>query len=143
MINISETTIEKIIPLESLIPEFDEGYISNNLNKLEGNKKLILIASIDDNPAGFAIRYDRYHDGSLYAWILGILPEYRKQGVMTALMNYTYSWAKKEGFESIKVKTQNFRRPMLFALIKEGFNFLEVEDNEDINKSKILLEKIL
>jgi GNAT superfamily N-acetyltransferase len=143
MINIFETTIENILPLESEIPEFDSGYILKNLGKLENKESLILIAKIDDNPAGFAIRYDRYNDGSLYAWILGVLPQYRQQGVMTALFNYTYDWAKEHNYKSIKVKTQNFRRPMLHALIKEGFNFLEVEDNEDINKAKILLEKIL
>lgn len=143
MVEIFESKIEDAERIDELIPEFDPLYIQKNIRKLENSKTLILSASISKKDAGYAICYDRYNDGSTYLWLLGVVPEAREHGVMNALMQYIYNWAKKEGYKSIKVKTQNFRKAMLIALIKNGFNFLEVEDSEDINTSKILLEKLL
>lgn len=58
-----------------------------------------------------------------------------------ALMNYQEEWAKKRGYTKIKIKTRNNRREMLHYLVKCGFCFYRVEEQENIGENRILLEK--
>lgn len=143
MINIHESTIEEALLINRLIPEFSPNYIENNIYKLRDKEKLVLVAKYNKDLAGYAICYDQYEDGSLYIWLLGVVPDYREKGIMKEIMSYIYTWAKNKKYLSIKVKTQNKRKEMIYALIKQGFNFIQVEENPDINEAKILLSKLL
>ena len=56
-------------------------------------------------------------------------------------MNYVFSWAKDEGFSKITIKTRNNRREMINFLSKNDFNFMFVEQKEDVRENRIELEK--
>ena len=56
---------------------------------------LSLIAEIENQSVGFKIGYDRFKDGSFYSWMGGVLPEFRKKGVASALADFQENWAKK------------------------------------------------
>ena len=70
----------------------------------------------------------------------GVIPEFRRKGVLTKLMKYIKNWAKEKGYNKLTVKTWDKRRKILFYLIKHGFHFTKVEQHKDINKNKIFLE---
>ncbi len=58
-------------------------------------------------------------------------------------MQYQIDWAKRQGYSKLKIKTRNARREMLSFLVKNGFNFTEVEKKENIIENRINLEKII
>lgn len=143
MINIKESDLDKGYEVHLKIPEFKdpEDTLENFKKRIEGKKSLVLVGFVDEKPAGYIISYDRYDDGSIYCWMAGVLPEYRKLGVLSGMMEYLEKWAKEEGFDSIKIKTRNARREMLSYLVKNDFQFLGIEPKEDKLDNRILLEK--
>ena len=73
----------------------------------------------------------------------GVDPEYRRLGILTELMKYQENWAKQKGFITLRIKTRNNRREMLSFLVKNNFNFLNVEKREKVQDNRINLEKSL
>ena len=123
------------------VPEFehhDELFFDQELH---GTKHLVTAVYSADKPVGYMISFDRWQDGSLYIWMAAVLPKYRRKGALRELMDFHIDWAKDNGYKSVKIKTRNNRREMLAFLIKNGFNFLEVDAREDVTDNRILLEK--
>lgn len=140
---VKETSLDEALKVESSIPEFEEHYTRESYTEKMNNKdNLIIVAYVDDKPAGYMIGFDRYGDSSFYCWMTGVMPEYRKMGVLKTMVDYMFKWAKKKGYKKIKIKTRNERREMLAYLVKYGFFFTDVKEKEKtIEKNRILLEK--
>lgn len=64
----------------------------------------------------------------------------RKSGVLTAMMEYLKNWSKEQGYKNLRIKTRNTRREMLSFLVKNNFNFYEIEAQENIRDNRICLE---
>ena len=75
-----------------------------------------------------------------YCWMAGVIPQYRKSGVLTAMMEYLKNWSKEQGYKNLRIKTRNTRREMLSFLVKNNFNFYEIEAQENIRDNRICLE---
>ena len=138
---VKEASVKEAAQVNRTIPEFrshSEEYFETRIRKRE---YLIIVASLDDMPAGYLIGYDRYDDGSFYCWMAGVNPAFRRKGTFTALMDYQEKWAKTRGYEKIKIKTRNSLREMLSYLVKHGFFFTEVVQYHNREDSRILLEK--
>ncbi|MFO8016023.1 MAG: GNAT family N-acetyltransferase [Candidatus Woesearchaeota archaeon] len=143
-ITVKQTTLEQAMRVDGLIPEFGKQYSEENaLEKTRGKDLLFLVAYSGENPAGYIIAYDRYSDGSFYCWMAGVIPEFRGRGILKAMMAYLMGWAKKKGYDRIRIKTRNKRREMLNYLAKNDFDFLEIEKKDDVKEYRILAEKIL
>lgn len=141
-ITIKETPIEEAVKVNDTIVEFAEKYDKQYFESTYSNKeKLIILAYVDENPAGYIVSYDKFEDGSLYCWMVGVNPKFRKMGILKSLMNYQDKWAKDKGYNKIKIKTWNKRRAMLTYLVKYGFFFTEVVPHPNIEENRILLEK--
>lgn len=141
-IEIKETSFDEIVQVSSLIPEFDEDYITKSFKeRWTWKETLILSAYADWPPVGYLVWYDRYQDSSFYCWMTGVAPRFRQQGILTALMNYQDQWAKDHGYIMVKIKTRNTRREMLAYLVKQGFNFIEVISQDSVEENRILLQK--
>lgn len=139
---VKEVPIEEVVKVNATIVEFDAAYPKEYFeDRYKDTEKLIILAYIDNNPAGFIVSYDRFHDGSFYCWMAGVNPDFRKKGILKELMNYQDNWAKEKGYKKINIKTRNSRREMLSYLIKYWFFLTEVVQESDINENKILLEK--
>ncbi len=135
--------LEGAVGVSKEIPEFDSPYnIDEYENRLDESAS-ILTAEFNDQPIGFKVGYDRFKDGSFYSWMGGILPNNRQNGVASALADYQESWAIKNRYKSIKLKTRNKYEAMISFAIGRGFDIIDSETNEDIPEMRIWMEKIL
>ena len=135
--------LEGAVGVSKEIPEFDSPYnIDEYENRLDESAS-ILTAELNDQLIGFKVGYDQFKDGSFYSWMGGILPNHRQNGVASALADYQESWAIKNGYKSIKLKTRNKYEAMISFAIDRGFDIIDSETNEDIPEMRIWMEKIL
>lgn len=111
-------TIEEVVAISKLIPEFDNPHeASEYIKRLADKKYLILIAYDTDKPVGFKVGYEKYPDGSFYSWMGAVLPAYRRHQVAKKLAEVQETWAKENGYSKIQFKTRNRHTAMLlFAL---------------------------
>ena len=143
-IKIKEVSIEEVVTVNATIIEFDSPYQKDHFEeRYKDREKLIIVAYIDDKPAGYIVGYDKFNDGSFYCWMAGVNPNFRSKGVLKTLMDYEDKWAKEKGYNKIRIKTRNNRREMLFYLVKYGFFFTGVTQHPNIKDNRILLEKEL
>jgi len=142
---VKEVSVEEAVKVNLTIPEFNETSRTEEYfkDRYEGKETLIIVAYFEDKPAGYLVGYDRFNDKSFYCWMAGVAPQFRRKGVLTAMMDYMNSWAKARGYKKIRTKTRNNRREMLMYLAKYGFYFVEIEKYSNIIDNRILAEKIL
>jgi GNAT superfamily N-acetyltransferase len=142
-IKIKETSINEVVEINKTIREFDSYSKEYIERRYKGKDKLIIVAHVDEQPAGYLVGYDQFADGSFYCWMVGVNPDFRRKGILKALMNYQEKWARKRGYTKIKIKTANKLREMLAYLVKYGFYFTEVIQCPAVEDNKILLEKTI
>lgn len=142
-VTVREVSIDEALKVERQIPEFDEYTRESYEEKYKGKEKLILVCYVGGKPAGYIVGYDRYGDGSFYCWMAAVIPQFRKLGVLKAMMGYQDSWARKKGYTKIRIKTRNYRREMLCYLMNYGFLLTGVEPRDNILENRILLERDL
>lgn len=140
---IREVSLDEIMNINGKIPEFEEEPRLKFETKLANKNHLLIAAYIEQQPAGYLIAYDKFGDGSIYCWMAGVIPSFRKQGILSQLMNYQDQWAQSKGYNKIKIKTRNNRRSMLSFLVKNDFYFTEVNAGDTIEENRISLEKKL
>lgn len=142
---VKEVSIEEAVKVNRNVIEFDgKDTTKEDFEKrYVGKDNLIIVAYYKNIPIGYIIGYDRDNDGSFYCWMAGVDNNYRRLGALTTLMNYQMNWAKKKGYNKLKIRTRNNRREMLSFLVKNGFNFVSVEQRDDITENRINLEHSL
>lgn len=89
----------------------------------------ITVATITDGKlVGYGIGYER--KGKYYLWSLAVLPEYRKKGIGSDVIEEQARFAKERGYPSFLVKTSNRWKEMLRMLLKKGFNIIGFKEHE-------------
>ena len=139
---VKEVSIEEAVKVNRNVIEFDgKDTTKEDFEKrYVGKDNLIIVAYYKNIPIGYIIGYDRDNDGSFYCWMAGVDNNYRRLGALTTLMNYQMNWAKNKGYNKLKIRTRNNRREMLSFLVKNDFNFVSVEQRDDITENRINLE---
>lgn len=139
---VKEVSIDEIVKVNQNVIEFDgkDTKAEDFEKRYQDKDKLLIVAYYENIPIGYIIGYDRDNDGSFYCWMAGVDNNYRRLGALTSLMNYQMDWAKKKSYNKLKIRTRNNRREMLSFLVKNGFNFVSVENKEDITENRINLE---
>jgi len=60
---VKEVSIEEVVKVNATIVEFDAAYSKEYFEeRYKDAKKLIIVAYIDNNAAGYIVSYDRFHD---------------------------------------------------------------------------------
>lgn len=137
------TTLAQI---HAQIPEFmsANGIFSDAVHfesRCAGEKFLALAAFDGQNPAGYLIAYDRYKDGSLYCWMAGVLPPYRRVGALAALMGTLEDFARAHGHHAIRIKTRNDKTAMLRWLVANGYMFTAIDARTPLSDTRLHLRK--
>ena len=137
-------TIKEVVDISKKIPEFENPHPEDEYTRRLNNKKyLILVACADGIPVGFKVAYDKLNDGSLYSWMGGVMPDFRRLHLARQLAEAQEEWAKKNGYTAVICKTRNKHKAMLLFAIQSGFQITGVEIREIIEEYRILLQKKL
>src|SRR5262245_5063926 len=81
---------------------------------------LQMIARIKDRPVGFFMGFE-LKPTTFFAWFYGVLPDYRRQGIATQLMEAVHEWAREQEYESVRLECHNSARAMLHLAIELGY----------------------
>ena len=73
---------------------------------------LQMVARVKEKPAGFFLGFELKPD-TFFAWFYGVMPEFRRMGIGSQLMEAAQGWAAQHEYESIRLECHNTHRPML------------------------------
>jgi len=112
IIEIKEDRLETVVELSEKVPEFHDPHgLVVYQNRLKNVPAIILVAYVDEQPAGFKVGYEK--DGYFYSWMGAILPKYRRLGLARKLAEQQEAWAKAKGYPHVTFKTRNRLKSML------------------------------
>jgi len=103
---------------------------------------LMLIARIEDHPVGFFIGFE-LKPTVYFAWFYGVIPECRRQGIASQLMEAVHVWAKQNDYESIRFECHNQHRPMLHLAIALQYDIVGIRWDPDRGDNLVIFEKVL
>jgi GNAT superfamily N-acetyltransferase len=101
-----------------------------------------LIARLGDRPVGFVLGFE-LKPNVYFAWFYGVLPEFRRQGIASQLMEAVHSWAQQNDYESIRFECHNQHRPMLHLAIALGYDIVGIRWDPDRGDNLVIFEKVL
>ncbi len=111
--------------------------------RLAGDSALVLIATLKGHPVGFKAGYDRFHDGSWYSWMGGVLEPCRGRGIAQRLLEVQEAWVARQGYRLLYVKTRNRHKRMIAFLAMNGYDALRLEEKSSVAESRILFGKVI
>jgi GNAT superfamily N-acetyltransferase len=103
---------------------------------------LQMVARIKDRPVGFFIGFE-LKPTVFFAWFYGVLPECRRQGIASQLMDAVHDWARAHNYESIRMECHNQHRPMLHLAIARDYDIVGLRWDPDRLNNLVLFEKSL
>jgi len=106
------------------------------------NNELRLIARVNDRPVGFFLGFE-LKPTVYFGWFYGVIPEFRRQGIASQLMDAVHSWAKQNEYESVRFECHNQHRPMLHLAIQQGYDIAGIRWDPDRGENLVIFEKVL
>jgi GNAT superfamily N-acetyltransferase len=103
---------------------------------------LHMIARVDGKPVGFFLGFELKPD-TFFAWFYGVVPDGRRLGVGSQMMDAAHEWAKQNGYEVMRLECQNAHRPMLHLAIELGYDIVGMRWDADRGTNLIIFEKQL
>jgi GNAT superfamily N-acetyltransferase len=103
---------------------------------------LQMIARLDDLPVGFFLGFE-LKPKVFFAWFYGVLPEYRRQGIASQLMDAVHSWARLNEYDAIRFECHNQHRPMLHLGIALEYDIVGIRWDPDRGANLLLFQKQL
>jgi GNAT superfamily N-acetyltransferase len=103
---------------------------------------LHMIARIKDMPVGFFMGFE-LKPAVYFAWFYGVLPDFRRQGIASQLMEAVHDWAKQNDYESIRFECHNQHRPMLHLAIAKEYDIVGMRWDPDRGDNLVIFEKSL
>lgn len=144
MIQIKEIAgFEPALRILKQIPEFSDGFSTEEFERRLQNDAVILLAWYNGIPAGCKIDYNRFGNKVFYSWLGGVLPEFRRNGLAQQLQEKMELIAKDRGYEFIRFKTRNRFAAMISFGLTNGFRIIDFISEESPMESRIVLQKKL
>lgn len=117
---------------------FDEERIINTFDR---DDVLILLAYVDDQPAGFKLGYKLYQD-TFYSAKGGVLPEYRRQGIARLLLHEMIAVVRARGYTRFTYDTFPNKHPGMTVLgLAEGFRVVKAGYSPQYKDYRLRFEK--
>lgn len=113
------------------------------INTFEREDLMILLALVDDVPAGFKIGY-RENRFTYYSAKGGVLPKFRRQGLARKMLYYMMAEARLRGYVRFAFDTfPNRDRGMTVLGLNEGFRVVKSDFNKTYKDWRLRFEKAL
>jgi len=103
---------------------------------------LILIASVDERPVGFFTGFE-LKPTVFFAWLYGVLPDYRRVGIASQMMDAMHAWAAEHDYETVRFECHNQHRPMLHMAISQQYDIVGIRWDADRGNNLVIFEKQL
>ena len=103
---------------------------------------LRMIASLDELPVGFFLGFE-LKPSVYFSWLYGVLPEFRRKGIASQLMDAVHTWVGDHGYASLRFECQNEHRPMLHLAIAQEYNLVGIRWDPDLGRNLVIFEKEL
>jgi GNAT superfamily N-acetyltransferase len=103
---------------------------------------LRLIARRGREPVGFFLGFE-LKPTVFFAWFYGVLPEYRRMGIASQLMEAVHEWARDRGYEMIRFECHNQQRPMLHLAVAKEYDMVGLRWDSDRGENLVIFEKVL
>ena len=103
---------------------------------------LQMVARIGEMPVGFFLGFE-LKPAVFFAWFYGVLPDHRRQGIASQLMDAVHDWARQNEYESIRLECHNHQRPMLHLSIELGYDIVGIRWDPDRCDNLVIFEKAL
>jgi GNAT superfamily N-acetyltransferase len=103
---------------------------------------LILIASLDEREVGFFTGFELKPD-VYFAWLFGVLPDCRRMGIASQLMDAMHAWVKEHQYHVVRFECQNQHRAMLHMAIANHYDVVGIRWDPDRNANLVIFEKYL
>ncbi len=103
---------------------------------------LQLVARVGDRPVGLFLGFELKPD-VFFAWFYGVLPDFRRLGIGSQLMEAAQSWAAANEYDSIRLECHNQHRPLLHLAIALGYDIVGIRWDADRTDNLIIFEKVL
>jgi GNAT superfamily N-acetyltransferase len=103
---------------------------------------LRLVAHLKQRPVGFFIGFE-LKPTVYFTWFYGVLPEFRRQGIASQLMDAVHEWAKQNDYESVRMECHNQHRPMLHLAITSEYDIVGMRWDPDRGDNLVIFEKVL
>ena len=103
---------------------------------------LRMIARIQDRPVGFFLGFE-LKPTTFFAWFYGVLPDFRRQGIASQLMDAVHEWTKDHEYESVRLECHNSARAMLHLAIELGYIIAGIRWEPERADNLVILEKSL
>ena len=101
---------------------------------------LQMIARIKDRPVGFFMGFE-LKPTTFFAWFYGVLPDFRRQGIATQLMEAVHDWCREQEYESVRLECHNSARSMLHLAIALEYIVAGIRWDPDRGDNLVLFEK--
>jgi GNAT superfamily N-acetyltransferase len=103
---------------------------------------LQLLARVDGVPAGFFLGFELKPD-TYFAWFYGVLPDGRRMGLGSQLMEAAEKWAASHGYPRIRLECFNTHRPMLHLAIDLNYDIIGLRWYPSRSMNLVVFEKKL
>ena len=121
-------------------PRQDESFF---LGRFRGRHNVnIMVAQLEDQHVGFTIGFEMMPT-TFFSWICGVVPDCRRHGIATQLIQGQQAWAADEGYTIIRFECQNQHRPMLHVAISEGYDLVGMRWDTATGTNVAIFEKEL
>jgi GNAT superfamily N-acetyltransferase len=101
-----------------------------------------MIARIKDRPVGFFMGFE-LKPTTFFAWFYGVLPDFRRQGIATQLMEAVHDWCREQEYESVRLECHNSARSMLHLAIALEYIVAGIRWDPDRGDNLVIFEKTL
>src|SRR5262249_19061808 len=99
-----------------------------------------MIARLGNQPVGFALGFE-LKPRVFFWWFLGVLPNFRRQGIASQLMEAVHSWAKQNDYDAVRFECHNQHRAMLHLALSQDYDIVGLRWDPDRGDNLILLQK--
>lgn len=103
---------------------------------------LMMVAELDGKPVGFSVGYE-LRPTTYYSWLYGVIPDARRLGVASQLLEAETAWAREKGFEVMRFECYNQIRPMLILAIRQGYDVVGIRFDGRTHMNLVIFEKEL
>ncbi len=101
-----------------------------------------MVAMVEDRHVGFIVGFELM-PSTFFCWLCGVLPDFRREGISTQLIQAQQAWAQDHGYAMMRFECNNQHRPMMHVAISEGYDLVGIRWDTASASNLVIFEKDL